>query len=66
MQMIPIAVIMFNGKLESSKSYKCIRTKKYTAQFDIAQPMHIDGEPAGMVSSVEVQVIPQSLNIIIA
>ncbi len=66
MQMIPFAVKMFNGKLGSSKSYKCIRTKKYTAQFDIAQPIHIDGEPAGMVSSVEVQVIPQSLNIIIA
>ena len=30
------------------------KDKKYTAQFDIAQPIHIDGEPAGMVSSVEI------------
>lgn len=65
MQMIPFAVKMFNGKLGTSNSYKCIKAKKYSAQFNNTQPLHIDGEPAGMVSSVEVQIIPQSLNIII-
>ncbi len=65
MQMIPFAVKMFNGKLGTSNSYKCIKAKKYSAQFNNAQPLHIDGEPAGMVSSVEVRIIPQSLNIII-
>ncbi|HOZ90229.1 MAG: diacylglycerol kinase family lipid kinase [Bacteroidia bacterium] len=65
LKMIPFAVKMFNGKLETSNSYRCIRVKKYSVDFEKEQPMHIDGEPAGMASSVEVQLIPQSLNIII-
>lgn len=56
---------MFTGKLETGKDYECLAFQKGTIRLPTSSAFHVDGEPFGHASEFNIEVLPQSLNMIV-
>lgn len=58
-----VLIKLFNKTISESGYVKTIVCKKASIKMDRSVYMHIDGEPAGMVNSIEAEVLPAAIKI---
>lgn len=56
---------MFTGKLETGKDYECLSFQQGIIEVPFPVAYHIDGEPCGHASSFKIEILPQSLRMIV-
>ena len=56
---------MFTGKLETGKDYESLAFQKGTINLSSPVAFHVDGEPCGHASSFKIEIMPNSLNMIV-
>ena len=61
----PFAYQMFTGKLETGKDYECLAFQKGIIQVSTPSAFHIDGEPCGYAKEFKIEILPQSLQMIV-
>jgi diacylglycerol kinase family enzyme len=61
----PFAYQMFTGKLRTGKDYECLSFKKGSIHVSKPTAFHIDGEPCGYAREFNIEVLPNSLKMIV-
>jgi diacylglycerol kinase (ATP) len=56
---------MFTGKLETGKDYESLSFQKGIINLPTPIAFHVDGEPCGHASSFKIEIMPNSLNMIV-
>ncbi len=65
LKLIAFAVNLFSKKLMPSSDYTYLRYSKISMKLSSEQPLHIDGEPAGFTSELNIICHPASLKVIV-
>jgi diacylglycerol kinase (ATP) len=56
---------MFTGRLETGKDYECLSFQEGTINLPSPVAFHIDGEPCGHASTFKIELLPNSLKMVV-
>lgn len=65
LEAIPFLTKLFRGKITQSRFVTSMRAKRLAVTLSSPQPVHLDGEPQPPTTRVEVELIPDSLKVIV-
>ncbi len=65
LEAIPFLTKLFRGKISQSRFVTLIKAKRLVVSLSTPQPVHLDGEPQPPTTRVEVELVPDSLKVVV-
>lgn len=62
---VPFLTKLFRGRIRKSRFVTLVKAKQFKAELSGPQPIHLDGEPFPYTKTIDVEVVPASLRMIV-